>query len=128
MAIADIAHLYPEIYKSVFDEIDPVQCPSLVYLGFEDGKYIGFMSGYLHSMVTFVIQYAGIIREQRGYKTLAVFREGLKELLKDFKYIMCVISNKNRPAIKLALNEDFLIHGIRQSTTGDLFVELIKEA
>lgn len=128
IAITDIAHLYPEIYLSVFDEIDPFQCPSIVYLGFENGNYIGFLSGYLHNARTFLIQYAGLIREHRGYKTLVIFREAMKEIEKEYRYIMCLISNKNSSALRLTLKEGFLIHGIRQDTLGDLYVELIKEA
>lgn len=127
VGISDISELYPSIYRSVFDDIDPYQSPSIVYLGFKDGIFEGFISGYLFNICTFYVQYAGIIKEGRGYNTLRIFRAGLSKMDEEFPYIMCAIRNDNIVAIKLALNENFLIHGIRMATDGKLYVELLRK-
>ena len=122
----DIEHIYPDIYKSIFDDIDPYQCPSIVYLGFENGLFEGFVSGYIFNAITFYMQYAGILKNFRGVKTLNLFREGLKAINAEFPFIMCVIRNDNSPALRLALKEGFIVHGIRQDTGRNLYVELIR--
>ncbi len=119
--------MYPDIYKSVFEESDPFQMPTIVYLGFEDGMYKGFISGYLHNAITLYMQYAGIIKNKRGYKTLGLFREALKEIDKEFLFIMVVIKNDNITALKIALNEGFIINGVRQDTGKNLYVELVRK-
>lgn len=127
MHIEDIKDIYPAIYKQVFDETDDFQCPSVVYLWFKNGEFKGFLSGYVHNLVTFYLQYTGIVREKRGYGTLEMFRAGIKEIDKEFPSIMTVIKNDNIVAIKMALQVHFIPHGIRQDTKGQLYLELIRK-
>ncbi len=124
--MTEIETMYPKIYQSVFDDLDPFQLPTIVYLGFKDGNFAGFMSGYIHNSITFYLIYTGMVRHNRGYGTLEVFRAGLEEIDKEFPFIMAVIKNDNIVALKMAMNEGFFIHGIRQDTAKNLFVELIR--
>lgn len=124
---ADIEKMYPEIFESVFDKLDIYQLPSVVYLGFKEGKFAGFISGYLHNQTTFYLQYAGVIKDIRGFATLEVFREALKKIEQEFLYQMIVIRNTNVPAIKLAMAEGFIIMGGRQDTMQNYYVELLRE-
>lgn len=121
-----IESLYPDLYQQVFDDVDNTQMPSIVYLAFKDGVYNGFMSGYLHNAVTLYIQYAGMLKNMRGFNTVELFRLTLREIDKLFKFQLLLIENINIPAIKLVLNEDFIIHGIRQDTAKNLYVEFIR--
>jgi hypothetical protein len=50
----------------------------------------------------------------------------LKKIEKEYPFIMAVIKNTNIPAIKLALQENFIIHGVRQDTGRNLYVEFIR--
>ena len=127
VAFQDLQALYPEMYLQVFDEIDMFQMPSLIYLVFKDGEYLGFMSGYLHNATTFYLQYAGINRDKRGYGTLEMWQNGLAELDKDFMFVITIINNNNIPAIKLALHQGFKIHGCRQDTGNNYYVEMIRK-
>ena len=120
-------------YKKLFDMIfsdmdikDTEQNPSIIYIAYDDNRIIGFASGYLHNNIVFYIQYAGMIKECRGYKTLQAFREGLKKINEEYPVITCMIQNINIPAIKLALNENFVINGIRQDSRKKLYIEMIR--
>lgn len=124
--MTEIEKMYPDIYKSVFDEVDMYQMPTIVYLGFKDSNLKGFMAGYLMSQITFYLLHTGVVRHDRGYGTLEIFRAGLKEIDKEFPFIMTVVENTNTSAIKLAMNEGFQIHGFRVDTANHKFVELIR--
>ena len=126
VGIEDISNLYPALYKQIFQKEDANQCPSFVYVVFENGEYIGFLSGYLHNLNTFYIQYAGTIEEQRGYKTISAFKEVLKRINTEYQNVIFLIKNDNITAIKIALHEGFKIYGIRQDTEKNLYVEFIK--
>ena len=126
MYVGDLGTMYPEIYRSVFESSDDFQIPSIVYLGFENGEYKGFISGYLHNIQTFYMQYAGIIKSKRGFGTVSMFREAVREMQKEYAFILAAIRNDNIVAIKIAMNEGFVINGIRQDTGKNIYVELIR--
>jgi hypothetical protein len=99
--------------------------PDFIYVGFLDGKYVGFMSGYLHNKECIYLQYAGFVDSFKGYYAPKLFNDVVDYVHKEYKGIMFRIENTNIKAIKVALNAGFSIIGIRLD--GVLYVELIKE-
>jgi len=123
----DITFDYPEIFKEVFKTYPASHIPGLVYIGYQDGAYVGFLSAYAHSLNTVYIQYAGLIESARNRNTLSITRKVLDELHKDFDGIMAVIDNTNSTALRMALACGFKVIGVRMSTDAKVFVELLKE-
>jgi hypothetical protein len=125
--IKDIQDAYVNIYKSVFEQYDyDGNCPSIVYVGFEDEEIFGFISGYIQSPVTFYLQRAGFTKsEQRKFTNRNRFRFALYEIHKEWPYIMTLVKNTDNSALKLSLNMDFKIIGSRMDTGGNLWVEMI---
>lgn len=126
MGIEDISNLYPVLYKQIFKTENVWHSPAFVYVGVDNGEYIGFASGYLHNLNTFYIQYAGIIEEHRGYMVINAFKELLKNINEEYQNVIFLIKNDNITAIKIALHEGFKIYGIRQDTENNLYVEFIR--
>lgn len=125
--IQEIALNYFDLYAEIFKELDPVQMPAFVYLGFENDKYVGFVSGYNHNLNTVYIQYAGFVKQFRGYKAPKLFKEVVDFIHQEYQFIMILIENNNIPAIKVALFGGFKIVGIRMATDKNLYVEFLKE-
>ncbi|MCK4328796.1 hypothetical protein KAX02_03030 [candidate division WOR-3 bacterium] len=126
VSIQQIALDYLDLYTEIFEEIDPAQIPAFVYLGFENDKYVGFLSGYNHNLTTIYLQYAGFIKNFRGYKAPKLFKKVIDFIHQEYDFIMIVIKNDNIPAIKMALWGGFKIVGIRMATNKDLYVEFLR--
>ena len=123
----EIAHLYPAIYQEVFGEYAWGHAPAFVYLCFYGTEYMGFISGYNHDIYTLYIQYAGYIDKWKGKASaLRILKDALKELHKEYKFILTMIRNDNSPALRLTLAAGFEIIGTRQDTDKNLYVEFIK--
>ncbi|RQW92651.1 MAG: hypothetical protein EHM79_00410 [Geobacter sp.] len=122
----DIKEEYFELYKEVFKENDLYQSPAFVYVGYEDNKVVGFMSGYNHNAYTVYIQYAGATEQFRGYKVLNFFKEAIEFIHREYEFIMIWIRNDNIPALKIALSNNFRIIGTRMATDRNLYIELLR--
>lgn len=129
----DVKDIYPDLYQGIFNEIDNVQLPCYVYLGWYKNEYVGFMSAYIHDLDSVCIQYAGFDDRFKGYMSVQLFREVIEYVHKDYKCIQCSIRNTNIPALKVAMNTGFIITGMRiggemQDTLfhGNLYIELSK--
>lgn len=129
----DVKDIYPGLYNDIFKEIDSRQLPNYVYLGWYKGKYVGFMSAYIHDLDSVCIQYAGFNDGFKGYIAVKLFREVIAYVHKDYKCIQCSIRNTNVPALKVAMNTGFIITGMRIGGEmkddlfhGDLYIELSK--
>lgn len=118
---------YAEFYYEIFDETDVFQSPAFVYIGHENDKLVGFMSGYNHNLSTVYLQYVGAVKGFRGYRAFRFFKEAIEFIHKEYHYIMLWIKNNNTVALKIALSGDFKIIGIRLATDKSLYVELLKE-
>lgn len=118
---------YDDLFMSIFGEIDMVQSPSVIYTAINEGNPIGFMSGYLHSMSTFFIQYGGIVKDFKGTLPVIMFKEVLTRIHEQFQFILTLCVNDNIPAIKLFLHSGFKIIGTRQATDNKLYIEFLKE-
>lgn len=125
--IEEIKEVYPLLYAGIFREysIDG-NSPKQVYLGKEEGKYIGLVAGYEHSPSTWYLQRGGfILSEQKKTKALSRLRSVLAGIHKEYKYIMTIVENTDLPALKIDLNAGYVIIGTRMDTTGKLWVEMI---
>lgn len=116
---------YPKLYSDIFNEIDEIQVPSYIYLGFLNGDYVGFMSAYLRKKNCVYIEYAGFEESFRGYSAVVLFKQVVEFVHRDYEYIVCRIENTNVPAMKVALSTGFIPIG-SIGINDILFIEWIK--
>ena len=119
-------------YVAIHDEIfphDSKHIPAVYYKVFDDGDYLGFVSGYLHDSITFYIQRLGLIGVFRNTGRAANIGNAIWEHIKNegFRFLMGVVETSNIPTIIVALKSGFIIHGFRVDTGGKKYVEIIKE-
>lgn len=120
---------YFKIHNEIFPE-DPSHIPAIVYKGYtDDGKYLGFCSGYLHDKITFYIQRIGIPKKYRNNKLSQKIMKKIWIYLKSegFRSLMGTIETTNTPAIIVALKTGWIIHGFRVDTSGKQYIEIIKK-
>jgi hypothetical protein len=125
--IKEIWNDYPPIFESVFKEwTDDGNCPSVVYYGYEDGNFVGFVAGYPLSSACWYMQRTGYtVQEQNKLINLRRTREVVSELHKDWRYIFTMVSNTDNTVLKMLLSVDFRIMGTRMDTERNLWVELM---
>jgi len=124
-----IAEQYPAIHNEVFDDVDPKHIPAIIYLGFEDEKYIGFMSVYYHDAVTYYIQRIGIPKEIRGQRLAQQFFKDVMAYVKEegLRFMLGHVENTNISTILVALHTGWIINGVHTDTAGKTYVRILKE-
>lgn len=117
-----------EMIAEVFFDVDQEFMPGKVLIGFDDtDKFIGYLSYYRHDPRTIYIQRVAVIDKR------AVFARHVPAALEfiskvdPFQYATGAILNTNTGPLREAIRIGFVVHGIRISTTGQIFVLLIKE-
>jgi len=126
MPVEAIQTEYPELFAEVFGKWQEGHIPGFVLLVFDDDRYIGFLSCYLHDANTVYVQFGGVRPEERGIKTLGMWRKAIEILHGRFAFITAAVENKNVTALKLMLMSGFIVNGCRQATNGTLYVEVIR--
>lgn len=120
---------YHDLYKRCFGRENIVQAPSVVALAEDGGEVVGFMSGYWTNRIEFYIQFCSIVPEYRnqkkGFKYLRQALEKISTLGAAFYITM--IPNDNVVAMKVILDCGFRLIGIRQSTSGIILGEWLKQ-
>lgn len=126
-SITEIFNKYPEIYKSVFKEwTTEGNLPADIYVGYDNDEYGGFLSGYSISRDTWYMQRAGfIVGEQGKRKNYARGMQAMLLLHEKWKHILTLVKNTDAHVLRMAIGIGFKIIGVRQDTTGILWVELI---
>jgi len=119
---------YETIHNRIFSE-NKTHIPAIYYKVYENGEYKGFVSGYLHDLITFYIQRIGIVDLFKGKKQSEGLANAIWEHLKKegFKFLMGTVETNNIPTIIVALKTGFIINGFRVDTGGKQYVEIIKE-
>lgn len=114
---------YEQVFCEGFGEYNG-EIPQSVFLVFDDDKRVAFCSVYVHSRGNLYLQHIAFAKG--AGKTYGHYVETLKALHDlGFPFIMGAISNKNTRALMWALRSGFEINGTRQSTSGELFVEIL---
>jgi len=126
-SLSQVQKEYPEIYKTVFGEWTlNGNVPSLIYIGYEDDKYGGFLAGYIHNYDTFYLQRTGFIIEEQGKVTNKLrAKTAINILHQEWNYILSLIRNDDIKPLKMALSIGFKIIGVRIDTQHNTWVELI---
>ncbi len=124
--LSEIANEYPYIFKAVFDEWTlEGNCPSEVYLGYEENNLIGFVSGYPVALNTWYIQRAGfvykLIGDIRNVKRAAFV---LDKMHKDWSYLLTLVRNDDHRVLRIAITLGFVIVGTRMDVQKRLWVEM----
>ncbi|MDD2671825.1 MAG: hypothetical protein PHG91_09945 [Syntrophales bacterium] len=106
---------------------EAVPLPAVVHAICENGKRVAFCSVYVHSRGNLYLQYIGFAKDAEPGKKYGYYVETLKALhALGYPFIMGAISNKNKRALMWALRAGFEIHGCRQDTGGELFIEVLR--
>ena len=127
-SLTEVSNDYPSIFSSVFGEfVYEGNYPSEIYLGYDDGKLVGFIAGYTQSPHIWYMQRAGFFKDEQG-----VFRNferslfAINEILNEYPFIMTLIQNDDTKALKMAIKLGFKIIGTRMDTVKNLWVEMIR--
>lgn len=125
--ILDIIGDYPSIYSRVFGEFTWTDnTPAEVYVAKEGEEEIGFLSGYSTAPGVWFLLRAGFNKELQGRVTnLKKYLEALEIVHNEYPCILTRVCNNDIKPLKMDLNAGFRIIGIRQGTSGDLYLELI---
>jgi len=126
-SIHDIKDVYKDIYVSVFGTWAEIgNCPADVYVGFEDEKYSGFLSGYPVGPSSWYLQSGGFIDEsKKRVRNLKSFIRCLVILHEEWNYITTKVRNDDLPALKIDLAAGFKIIGTEIDTDKNLWVQMI---
>ena len=124
--INEITNVYPKIYELVFGEFTVNgNCPSEVYLGFENDKVVGFAAGYIQSPNTWYLQRAGFtMDEQRRAINLKRYLAALEVIHETWQFITTLVKNTDFRALKMDLATGWVINGCRIDSAKDFWVEL----
>ena len=119
--------LFRELYKRVFgEEAYEGERPSMLAVIKDDGKTVGFMSGYAENTTSFYLQRIGVIGKRaisrKHWHGAAEHAE-----LMGFRYVTGAIRNDNVKALLVALHSGWVIHGFRVDTAGNQYVQVIKD-
>ncbi len=126
-SIDKIYDIYPDIFKSVFGEWTVEgNCPAQVYFAYEDDNFVGFVSGYPTSSITWFMQRMGFIRAlQKRHINFKDCTEAINILHNKWRFITTAIKNDDFPVLKMSMAVGFKINGVKQDTVGNLWVHLI---
>lgn len=124
----DCKSWYHQLHNEIFDP-DSLHIPAIVYVGFEDKNYIGFMSGYLHDARTFYVQKTGIPERHRNHKLSKELLNEIWERIRQdgFTALLGLVQNINTPTLIMALKSGWRVYGYRVSVDGKQYVEILKE-
>lgn len=122
----EIEIIYPELFKEIFNHIDPAHIPGFVYVGKLKGEYVGFLAAYRHKADTIYLQYGGFIESYRGFQAVKLLRQVIEMLHLEFQFIIVHVENTNIAALKLFMAEGFRIIGTHSATNHTIFVELLR--
>ena len=131
--IQRVLNIFPKLYMKIFKahDVNEKDLPPWIYVGFNDGSHVGFMSAYYHNTETLYIQRVGIIKQLRGKGlSLQLWNETLNYLETEepsLRYILGTIENTNIKPLLVALHSGFMINGTQMSTDGKLYVRIIKD-
>lgn len=116
-----------DVVMEVLFDVDQEFRPGKVVLVFTDKKeFIGYLAYYRHDPQTIYIQRTAVVDRR------AIFVRHLQELLRwlkakdPFRYVTGAVQNTNT-TLREALRVGFVVHGLRVSTSGQIFVLLIKD-
>ncbi len=125
--IGDIKEEYANVFTSVFKEwVDQGNCPTQVYYGYDDDKFIGFISGFPLSQTLWYLQRTGYVEdEQSKVKNLQRTKEVFVCLHRDWPFILTLVRNDDITMLKMSLSVGFKIIGTRIDTQKTLWVEMM---
>jgi hypothetical protein len=116
---------YEELFKQVFPKKE-LDYPRDVYMMGEEGRYIGFLSGYPLDPWTWYLSFCGFLpSEQKKRTNIRRAFEAVNAIHKDFQGILTFIANDNIEMLKVSLSIGFKITGFRVDSGGNAWVELL---
>jgi hypothetical protein len=116
---------YKDLFQQVFPGKEP-DYPRDVYMMGEEGKYIGFLSGYPLDPCTWYLSFCGFLpSEQKKRVNIRRTYEAINTIHNDVQGILTFISNKNLEMLKVALSVEFKVIGFRNDSGGNAWVELL---
>lgn len=117
---------FRQMYIEAFGN-EAIPLPGTIYVIEDEDKRVAFCSVYVHSRGNLYLQYIGFAKDAEPGKKYGYYVETMKALHGlGFPFIMGAISSKNKRALMWALRAGFEIHGCRQATNGELFVEVLR--
>jgi L-amino acid N-acyltransferase YncA len=119
---------YETLFKKIFGYWDSNQRPHYVILAEREDGVIGFVSLTRTHVDTCYLQYAGILKEDRGKQQWNLLEGALNEFKKiGVKYVVARVHNKNHASLIVALKMGWTVIGFRSTTEDKSLVEIIKE-
>lgn len=116
---------YKELYQQVFPGKEP-DYPSIVYLIGDDGRYVGFISGYALDPWTFYISFCGLLpNERKKRRNIKLTFDAIQSLHKEWQGLQTLVDPSNNEMMKVALSIGFHVSGFRLDSGRNTWVELL---
>jgi len=110
--------------KEAFGENDAT-VPSMTFIQKYGDRITSFASAYIHNLTTMYIQTIGFINGAKpSYREYVKMVEEVEA--EGYLFTMGTILNTNVTAIVWALRSGFVISGVRVSSDGKLYVEILR--
>jgi hypothetical protein len=127
-SLPEVQSGYRSIFESTFGQYTyEGNYPSEIYLGYDDGKLVGFIAGRTQAPHIWYMQRAGFFKDEQGsirnYERTAF---AINIIHNEYPYIMTIIKNDDIKALKMAMKLGFTIIGVRQDTVKSLWIEMIR--
>jgi hypothetical protein len=102
------------------------ELPQAVYIILDEEKQVGFCSVCRNGRGSLDLQYIACMKGVDPSKKYRIYSETVQALHDlGFPFITGAVSNKNKGALMWAIRAGFVIKGVRQAITGELFVEVL---
>ncbi len=98
---------------------------AMIYRGYINGGYAGNVTGFSLNDNTFEIRHSNLEERFQGTMAVRAWREIIKGIEKDYKYIVSRIDNKDNAEIKIVLSSGFHIVGTK-TYKDEIAVEILK--
>lgn len=118
---------YRTLFVEAFRTYDERQAPTTVLLGLDGDRTVGFVSGYPHDKNTFYVQHIGFTTADLAGR-FQVYSGSIAALHQyGYRYVIGLIAAANTKALIWGLQSGFQIVGTRQATSGELYVEVLRD-
>jgi len=121
----EMGEMYGKLFCDCFGTWEEHHVPDFVLLNVTDKDITGFMSCFQTKQHEVYVMWGGVRPEYRGIRTKQRLRQARDYLHERYTSVITSVENTNTVMLKLYLSLGYIIYGIKTSTDGHTYLELI---